>query len=217
MSFSAEELVEFVATVVVKVAQPQFFLLKSYQRSHRKEVKCLYTEMKLIYLNNDEYTRLDAGHGTTDILDMAFVASSLKSHDTHFRVAESQQAKKFISGRTLILSKFLCLMNEILIISTDCYLYDTVSNLSVRSAESASAQLTPRHSPHAVEHGKPCFLQLHFKFTQPLLQLHRIVNSKSAGAYIKSMDFGINLPSTSFHPHRSGSISSPFPFHSLIW
>ena len=42
------------------------------------------------------------------------------------------QAKKFISGRTLILSKFLCLMNEILIISTNCYLYDTVSNLSVR-------------------------------------------------------------------------------------
>ena len=126
-------------------------------------------------------------------------------------------SKKFISGRTLILSKFLCLMNEILIISTNCYLYDTVSNLSVRSAKSELAQLTPRHSPHAVEHGKPCFLQLHLKFTQPLLQLHRIVNSKSAGAYIKSMDFGINLPSISFHPHRSGSISSPFPFHSLIW
>ena len=33
----------------------------------------------------------------------------------------------------------------------------------------------------------------------------------------KSMDFGINLLSTTIHPHRSGSISSPFPFHSLIW
>ena len=45
-------------------------------------------ELKLIYLNNDEHTHLDARQGTTDILDMAFVTPSLKSRDIRFRVGE---------------------------------------------------------------------------------------------------------------------------------
>ena len=46
-------------------------------------------ELKLTYLNNDEHTHLDARHGTTDILDMAFVTPSLKSRDIRFGVGES--------------------------------------------------------------------------------------------------------------------------------
>ena len=44
---------------------------------------------KLIHLKNDEHTHLDTRHGTTDILDMAFVTSSLKSRDIRFSVGES--------------------------------------------------------------------------------------------------------------------------------
>ena len=36
-------------------------------------------ELKLTYLNNDELAHLGARHGTTDVLDMAFVTPSLKS------------------------------------------------------------------------------------------------------------------------------------------
>ena len=46
-------------------------------------------ELKLTYLNNDEDTHLHARHGTTDILDMAFITPSLKSRDIRFRVGES--------------------------------------------------------------------------------------------------------------------------------
>ena len=89
MSFSAEELIEFLTTVVVKVAQPQLcYSNVSKGAIEKKSNVC--KELKLIYLNNDEYTHLDAGHGTTDILDMAFVAPSLKSRDIRFRVSESQ-------------------------------------------------------------------------------------------------------------------------------
>ena len=52
-------------------------------------LKGIVKELKLTYLNNDEYTHLDACHGTTDILDMAFVTPSLKSRDIRFSVGES--------------------------------------------------------------------------------------------------------------------------------
>ena len=46
-------------------------------------------ELKQTYLNNDEQPHLDARHGTTDILDIAFLTPSLKSRDIHFSVGES--------------------------------------------------------------------------------------------------------------------------------
>ena len=53
-------------------------------------LKGIVKELKLTYFNNaDEHTHSDARHGTTDILDMAFVTPSLKSRDIRFRVGES--------------------------------------------------------------------------------------------------------------------------------
>ena len=77
MSFSAEELTEFVTTVAVKVAQPQL-CYSNLSKGAMEKKSNVCKELKPICLNNDEYTHLDAGHGTTDILDMAFVAPSLK-------------------------------------------------------------------------------------------------------------------------------------------
>ena len=54
-----------------------------------RNLKGTVKELKLTYLNNDEHTHLDARHGTTDTLDMAFVTPSLKSRDTRFSVGES--------------------------------------------------------------------------------------------------------------------------------
>ena len=54
-----------------------------------RNLKGIVKELKLTYLDNDEHTHLNARHGTTDILDMAFVTPSLKSRDIRFRVGES--------------------------------------------------------------------------------------------------------------------------------
>ena len=77
-------------------------LLGDFNSKHKKVFNCATTtttsdrnlkgtvkELKLTYLNNDEHTHLDARHGTTDILDMAFVTPSLKSRDICSRVGES--------------------------------------------------------------------------------------------------------------------------------
>ena len=57
--------------------------------SSGRNLKGIVKELKLTYLNNDEHTHFNARHGTTDILDMAFVTLSLKSRDIRFRVGES--------------------------------------------------------------------------------------------------------------------------------
>ena len=54
-----------------------------------RNLKGIVKEPKLTYLNNDEHIHLDARHGTTDILEMAFVNPSLKSRDIRFSVSES--------------------------------------------------------------------------------------------------------------------------------
>ena len=41
-----------------------------------RNLKGIVKELKLTYLKNDEHTHLEAHHGTTDILDMAFVTPS---------------------------------------------------------------------------------------------------------------------------------------------
>ena len=66
-------------------------------RNLKKTVK----QLKLTYLNNDEHTHLNARHGRTDILDMAFVTPSLKSEDIRFRVGDS------LSGDHLSIEIFL--------------------------------------------------------------------------------------------------------------
>ena len=40
----------------------------------------------LIYLNNDEHTYMDKAHGSTDILDMAFISPNLAIHDIQFQI-----------------------------------------------------------------------------------------------------------------------------------
>ena len=54
-----------------------------------RNLRGIVKELKLIHLNNDEHTHLDANYGTTNILDMAFVTRSLKSQDIRFIVGES--------------------------------------------------------------------------------------------------------------------------------
>ena len=54
-----------------------------------RNLKGIVKELKFTYLNNDEHTHSDARHGTTDILDMAFVTPSLKSRGIRFSVGES--------------------------------------------------------------------------------------------------------------------------------
>ena len=55
-------------------------------------------KLKLTYLNNDEHSHLDAHDGTTDILDMAFATSSLKSRDIRFSFGESLEGDHFSIG-----------------------------------------------------------------------------------------------------------------------
>ena len=40
----------------------------------------------LIYLNNEEHTYMDRAHGSTDILDMAFISPNLAIHDIQFQI-----------------------------------------------------------------------------------------------------------------------------------
>ncbi len=53
-------------------------------------------------------------------------------------------------------------------------------------------QLNPLNSPHAGVHSNPCFLQVHLLVSQPVLQLHLKMRSKSAGAGGISVFTGIS-------------------------
>ena len=44
------------------------------------------SKLNLIYLNNDEQTHMDRAHGSTDILDMAFISPNLAMHDIQFQI-----------------------------------------------------------------------------------------------------------------------------------
>ena len=49
-------------------------------------LKNIQNKLNLIYLNNDEHTHKDSVHGSTDILDMAFISPSLAIHDIQFQI-----------------------------------------------------------------------------------------------------------------------------------
>ena len=53
-------------------------------------LKNIQNKLNLIYLNNtcdnDEHTHMDRAHGSTDILDMAFISPNLAIHDIHFQI-----------------------------------------------------------------------------------------------------------------------------------
>ena len=42
-------------------------------------LKNIQNKLNLIYLNNDEHTHMDRAHGSTDILDMAFISPNLEN------------------------------------------------------------------------------------------------------------------------------------------
>ena len=43
-------------------------------------LKNIQKQLILIYLNNDEHTHIDRSNGSTDLLDMAFIAANLAKH-----------------------------------------------------------------------------------------------------------------------------------------
>ena len=49
-------------------------------------LKNIQNKLNLIYLNNDEHTHMDRAHGSTDILDMAFISPNLAIHDIPFQI-----------------------------------------------------------------------------------------------------------------------------------
>ena len=51
-------------------------------------LKSIQKQLNLIYLNNDEQTRLDRASGSTDLLDMAFVSPNLAKNDIHFLIGD---------------------------------------------------------------------------------------------------------------------------------
>ena len=49
-------------------------------------LKSIQNKLNLIYLNNDEHTHMDRAHGSTDILDMAFISPNLSMHNIQFQI-----------------------------------------------------------------------------------------------------------------------------------
>ena len=49
-------------------------------------LKNIQNKLNLIHLNNDEHTYMDRAHGSTDILDMAFISPNLAIHDIQFQI-----------------------------------------------------------------------------------------------------------------------------------
>ena len=49
-------------------------------------LKSILNKLDLIYLNNDEDTHMVRAHGSTDILDMAFISPNLAIHDIQFQI-----------------------------------------------------------------------------------------------------------------------------------
>ena len=49
-------------------------------------LKNIQNKLNLSYLNNDEHTHMDRAHGSTDILDMAFISPNLAIHDIQFQI-----------------------------------------------------------------------------------------------------------------------------------
>ena len=49
-------------------------------------LKNIQGKLNLIYLNNDEHTHMDRAHGSTDILDMAFISPNLAIHDIQLQM-----------------------------------------------------------------------------------------------------------------------------------
>ncbi len=75
-------------------------------------------------------------------------------------------------------------------------------------------QLSPLHSPHAGVHCNPCFLQVHLLDSQPVLQLHLKIRSRSFGAGGMSVFTGISSRLVISQPHSSGSKCLASPLHS---
>ena len=49
-------------------------------------LKNIQKQLNLIYLNNDEHTRMDRASGSTDLLDMPFISPNLVKHDIQFQI-----------------------------------------------------------------------------------------------------------------------------------
>ena len=51
-------------------------------------LKNIQRQLNLIYLNNEEHTRMDRANSSTDILDMAFISPTLAKHDIQFQIGD---------------------------------------------------------------------------------------------------------------------------------
>ena len=49
-------------------------------------LKNIQNKLNLIYLNNYEHTQINRAHGSTDILDVAFISPNLAIHDIQFQI-----------------------------------------------------------------------------------------------------------------------------------
>ena len=49
-------------------------------------LKNIQNKLNHIYLNNDEHMHIDRAHGSTDILDMAFISPNLAIHEIQFQI-----------------------------------------------------------------------------------------------------------------------------------
>ena len=45
-------------------------------------------QLNLTYLNNDEHMHMDRPNGSTDLLDMVFIAPNLAKHDIQFQIGD---------------------------------------------------------------------------------------------------------------------------------
>ena len=60
--------------------------MRAKKTSSGPMLKNIQTKLNLIYLNNDKHTHIDRAHGSTDILDMAFISPNLAIHDIQFQI-----------------------------------------------------------------------------------------------------------------------------------
>ena len=75
----------------------------------------------------------------------------------------------------------------------------------------------PRHSVHATEHSRPCFLQLQRFESQFVLHLQYIVFRSSSGAGGKLDLIGTHMLSSIDHPQSFASMFSASPIHCFTW
>ena len=68
--------------------ETRIFRLRQKNRLWSYMLKNIQRQLNLIYLNNEEHTRMDRANSSTDILDMAFISPTLAKHDIQFQIGD---------------------------------------------------------------------------------------------------------------------------------